>query len=119
MHGSLRDQLVQASLDDMQKCVRERAYQIEETTKNRQTRLEYGYTIEDQENVLLQLTVADYDSYEENENDSNMPPVWIFKTVFEGHRFYVKYYFVGDNHELVIVMSDHLDNEEMKSTWHK
>lgn len=114
----MKDQIVQFFLDKMKACVNAGAYQIEDTAKNRSTRMDYGFTIEDQEAVLLQLTVDDYSKYEDN-HDPNLSPVWVFKTIYEGHRFYVKYYFVNNEAELVIVMSDHLDDNEMNATWHR
>jgi len=61
------------------------------TEKNRHTRLLIGLTAYDQENIVRNLTVAEYYSGPSNDLDATRTgKVWVFKHNFEGHTLYIK-----------------------------
>ena len=82
---------VQSILDKLAECVRTQNYSIDQRTKNIAFLMDNGYSVEDQENVLLQLTPKEYIKTENDRDDSGSEAYWFFTTKYEQLHVYVKF----------------------------
>ena len=83
------------------------------TKKNRHTRLLLGITVMDQEDMVRNLSLEDYQSGPEKDRDSSKSgSIWVFITQCYGASFYIKIkdVFVKDGDSVVRCLSCHIEN---------
>jgi len=83
------------------------------TDKNRRTRYYLGITVDDQEDMIRNLTVEEYDKGPVEDHDPNRKTkLWIFKHNYAGTMIYIKITEIEiiKNDKLVRALSCHIDN---------
>ena len=84
---------------------------IVDRDKNAETRRRLGITVDDQEDLIKELTIHNYIKGPEADRDSNYPgDIWVFKKEAYGVAFYIKLkgLEVSDDGNLTRVISCHI-----------
>ena len=102
--------MVRQILDKLKKCIRHAKYSIDDREKNLRVLTHYGYTVLDQESILLQLEYKDFKKYDED-RDCPDEGYWFFKTQYDGRVFYVKFKIIFISEEFAFIKSLHIDGE--------
>lgn len=88
------------------------SFVIVNTQKNRVTRYKLGITVQDQKDLICDLTDSDYISGPEDDYDSSRPgQIWKFKRSAFKTVFYIKIK-IEDNATEAKALSCHIDNIE-------
>ena len=90
-HSSVGNAWVQSMLDKLAECIRTGQYTIDKRSKNIDFLMDNGYSVEDQEKILLQLTPKEYKKIEDDRDNPDSEPYWFFITKYERLSVYVKF----------------------------
>ena len=83
---------VQPVLARLADCIKHQRYYIDPRPKNLALLADpYGFTIDDLEAILLQLTPQECLKHEADRDDPGSPAYWFFKTKYEGFVIYIKF----------------------------
>lgn len=109
---SFKEQYFKRLYRRLQDCIRNKNYKIRDTEKNLRTAAHFGWTIQDQEDVLLSLDSASLQPRADNDWDdpTSTEPVFFFTKTYEGRILYIKITF------RILTMPDgHTDFADIKS----
>ena len=113
---SAKDQLLKPVLKRLQGCIKNCQYNIRNTRKNNTTLAHFGWTIEDQENILLSLKPSDcYKVDDDLDRTDSEEPVYKFHKGYAGRLLYIKMTFQimknpDDQSDFADIMSLHIDD---------
>ena len=94
LSGSFKDQYIGTILKQLDSCIRKQHYKIRETEKNRQTLLAFGWTIEDQEELLLNLEPSQCYKVDKDRDYEEETNCYFFHQMYEDRKLYIKFSFV-------------------------
>lgn len=99
-------------LEHAKKLILEGKYDFVPRRKNMQSLAQYGLTITNAKNEILDLVVRDYYKGPEQDHDITKPgEVWIFKKNIENNQFYIKLKIVEEcGMDILKCISFHVDD---------
>ena len=106
-----KDQFVKNTLKKMQTCISNGNYTIDKRHKNFDYLFRLNMTIADQEAIMLQLSVKDFRSYEEDRDEPGSEWYWKFKTRYCQNTFYIKFKIIEVGEDFIFIKSLHIDGE--------
>lgn len=114
--GLLRDPLLRPVLQRLQGCIHNNQYSIRDTRKNKAALAQFGWTIENQEEILLSLKPSECYNVDRNRNNPKSKEfVYKFHKNYRGRVLYIKITFrilsTPDNQsDYADIMSLHIDD---------
>jgi len=98
-----KETMILSYLSKVKKLLTEGKYDFIPRRKNMQALAQYGLTIKDAKNEILDLRVKDYYKGPKQDYDAKRPgEIWEFKKNIDGTVFYIKVKIVEENGEEVL-----------------
>lgn len=118
---SFKEQYFKGLYRRLQECIRNKHYTIRDTEKNQRTAAQFGWSIQEQEDVLLSLDSASLQPKADRnrDNPTSLEPVFFFSKVYQGRVLYIKITFriltMPDGHtDFADIMSLHISDYDTK-----
>ena len=117
---SLRGPLIGPVLERLRFCIHKKHYKIRENRKNIRTLSAFGWTIDDQEEILSELEPSQCYKVEKDRDYEEVTNCYFFRQMYEGRKLYIKFSLVirqypdgtGDFADIKSLhISDYDDNE--------